>query len=234
MTATYPLLDRVHTPADLRRLARGELRQLATELRGFLLHSVSQTGGHLSSNLGTVELTIALHYVFNTPWDRIVWDVGHQTYPHKILTGRRDRMHTLRQLGGIGGFPRRDESEYDTFGTAHSSPSISAALGMAMAARLKGEDRHAVAVIGDGATHDRVAVAHDHVGEREGQGGGAGDRDAVFAPLVGDPAEAGGSDGECGITPQCDYLMIRRLGRDLKFDDNGHQSLRDERLQLSF
>ena len=112
---------------------------------------MSKTGGHLSSNLGTVELTIALHYVFNTPDDRIVWDVGHQTYPHKILTGRRDRMHTLRQLGGISGFPRRDESEYDTFGTAHSSTSISAALGMALAARTKGENRHAIAVIGDGA-----------------------------------------------------------------------------------
>ena len=116
-----------------------------------MLHSVSQTGGHLSSNLGTVELTIALHYVFDTPYDRLVWDVGHQTYPHKILTGRRDRMPTLRQHGGISGFPRRDESEYDTFGTAHSSTSISAALGMAMAARLKGENRKVVAVIGDGA-----------------------------------------------------------------------------------
>ena len=110
-----------------------------------------KTGGHLSSNLGTVELTIALHYVFNTPHDRLVWDVGHQTYPHKILTGRRERMSTLRQLGGISGFPRRDESEYDTFGTAHSSTSISAALGMAVAAQLKGETRKAVAVIGDGA-----------------------------------------------------------------------------------
>jgi 1-deoxy-D-xylulose-5-phosphate synthase len=116
-----------------------------------VLDSVSKTGGHLSSNLGTVELTIALHYVFNTPEDRIVWDVGHQTYPHKILTGRRDRMHTLRQLNGVSGFPRRDESEYDTFGTAHSSTSISAALGMAMAAKTKGENRHAIAVIGDGA-----------------------------------------------------------------------------------
>jgi 1-deoxy-D-xylulose-5-phosphate synthase len=124
---------------------------LADELRAFLLDSVSKTGGHLSSNLGTVELTIALHYVFNTPEDRIVWDVGHQTYPHKILTGRRDQMHTLRQLDGISGFPRRDESVYDTFGTAHSSTSISAALGMALAARTKGENRHAIAVIGDGA-----------------------------------------------------------------------------------
>lgn len=145
------LLSLIHSPADLRALSKAELPPLATELRQFLLESVSRTGGHLSSNLGTVELTVALHYVFNTPHDRIVWDVGHQTYPHKILTGRRDRMHTLRQLGGISGFPRRDESEYDAFGTAHSSTSISAALGMAIAARQKGEQRHAIAVIGDGA-----------------------------------------------------------------------------------
>ena len=147
----HPLLSTVDSPADLRKLSRSELQQLATELRDYVLHSVSRTGGHLSSNLGTVELTVALHYVFNTPHDRLVWDVGHQTYPHKILTGRRDRMAGLRQWGGISGFPRRDESEYDTFGTAHSSTSISAALGMAMAAKLKGESRKAVAIIGDGA-----------------------------------------------------------------------------------
>ena len=145
------LLNKINDPADLRKLSRTQLKPLADELRAFLLDSVSKTGGHLSSNLGTVELTIALHYVFNTPDDRIVWDVGHQTYPHKILTGRRDRMHTLRQLNGISGFPRRDESGYDTFGTAHSSTSISAALGMALAAKTKGENRHAIAVIGDGA-----------------------------------------------------------------------------------
>ncbi|MBC7941238.1 MAG: 1-deoxy-D-xylulose-5-phosphate synthase [Chitinophagaceae bacterium] len=145
------LLNRINSPADMKRLSRTELRQLCAELRDFVLQTVSQTGGHLGSNLGTVELTVALHYVFNTPYDRLVWDVGHQTYPHKVLTGRRDRMHTLRQLGGVAGFPRRDESEYDTFGTAHSSTSISAALGMALAAKLKGEDRKAVAVIGDGA-----------------------------------------------------------------------------------
>jgi 1-deoxy-D-xylulose-5-phosphate synthase len=145
------ILDSITSPADVRRLTRPQLKQLAGELRDFVVHSVSQTGGHLSSNLGTVELTIALHHVFNTPYDRLVWDVGHQTYPHKILTGRRERMGTLRQLGGVSGFPRRDESEYDTFGTAHSSTSISAALGMAVAARLKGEDRKAVAIIGDGA-----------------------------------------------------------------------------------
>ncbi len=150
-TTPFPLLQTINDPADLRRLSRADLKVLATELREFVLQSVSQTGGHLSSNLGTVELTVALHHVFNTPEDRLVWDVGHQTYPHKILTGRRDRMHTLRQLGGISGFPQRAESIYDTFGTAHSSTSISAALGMALAAKRKGDNRHAVAIIGDGA-----------------------------------------------------------------------------------
>jgi 1-deoxy-D-xylulose-5-phosphate synthase len=145
------LLSTIESPKDVRRLTRAQLTPLADELRSFLLESVARTGGHLSSNLGTVELTLALHYVFDTPEDRLVWDVGHQTYPHKILTGRRDRMDTLRQLGGISGFPRRDESEYDTFGTAHSSTSISAALGMALAAKIKGEKRKAVAIIGDGA-----------------------------------------------------------------------------------
>ena len=145
------MLQRINTPADLRRLSRAALDVLARELREFVLQTVSQTGGHLGSNLGTVELTVALHYVFNTPQDKLVWDVGHQTYPHKVLTGRRDRMHTLRQWGGISGFPRRDESEYDTFGTGHSSTSISAALGMALAAKIKGEDHRTVAVIGDGA-----------------------------------------------------------------------------------
>ena len=144
------LLDTINDPADLRKLQRSQLTPLANELRQFLLESVSRTGGHLSSNLGTVELTIALHYVFDTPHDRIVWDVGHQTYSHKILTGRRARMPTLRQHEGLSGFPKRDESDYDTFGTAHSSTSISAALGMAQAARIKGEKRKAIAVIGDG------------------------------------------------------------------------------------
>jgi 1-deoxy-D-xylulose-5-phosphate synthase len=147
----YSLLQNITDPSDLRRMPRGQLGALAAQLRAFLLHSVSKTGGHLSSNLGTVELSVALHYVFNTPHDRLVWDVGHQTYPHKILTGRRQRMETLRQLGGLSGFPQRSESDYDAFGTAHSSTSISAALGMAMAARIKGEDRHSVAIIGDGA-----------------------------------------------------------------------------------
>jgi len=147
----YELLQKINNASELRQLERRQLKQLADELRAFVLDSVSSTGGHLSSNLGTVELTIALHYVFDTPEDRIVWDVGHQTYPHKILTGRREAMKSLRQLGGISGFPRRSESPYDTFGTAHSSTSISAALGMATAARIKGEQRRCIAVIGDGA-----------------------------------------------------------------------------------
>jgi len=151
MMTKNTLLSRINGPADMKRLSRPELLQLCDEVRHFVLTTVSQTGGHLGSNLGTVELTVALHHVFNTPHDRVVWDVGHQTYPHKILTGRRDQMHTLRQQGGIAGFPRRVESEYDTFGTAHSSTSISAALGMAVASKIKGEDRKAIAVIGDGA-----------------------------------------------------------------------------------
>ena len=145
------LLKTIDDPSKLRALERRQLVQLADELRAYVLESVSRTGGHLSSNLGTVELTIALHYVFDTPEDRIVWDVGHQTYPHKILTGRRESMARLRMIDGISGFPRRIESRYDTFGTAHSSTSISAALGMAVAAKAKGEKRHCIAVIGDGA-----------------------------------------------------------------------------------
>ena len=147
----YPLLDTIDSPAALRRLDRKQLPQLAAELRAFLIDSVSQTGGHLSSNLGTVELTIALHAVFNTPEDRLVWDVGHQCYPHKVLTGRREGMNKLRMRHGVAGFPKRCESPYDTFGVGHSSTSISAALGMALAAKQKGEERKAVAIIGDGA-----------------------------------------------------------------------------------
>lgn len=145
------LLQNINSPIDLRRLSKAQLPGLADELRNYVIEQVSKTGGHLSSNLGTVELTLALHYVFDTPHDRIVWDVGHQTYPHKILTGRRDQMSGLRQLGGISGFPKRSESEYDTFGTAHSSTSISAALGMAVASRNLGISRKHIAVIGDGA-----------------------------------------------------------------------------------
>lgn len=187
----HTLLDSIASPADLRRLSRTDLIQLADELRDYVLHSVAQTGGHLSSNLGTVELTIALHHVFNTPHDRLVWDVGHQTYPHKILTGRRDRMSTLRQFGGISGFPRRDESEYDSFGTAHSSTSISAALGMAVAAKLKGEDRRAVAIIGDGAMSAGMAFeALNNAGYHHANGNAdllvvLNDNDMSISPPVG-------------------------------------------------
>ncbi len=146
-----PLLDRANTPVELRRLGEAELVSLADELRQYLLYSVGQTGGHFGAGLGVIELTIALHYVFDTPDDRLVWDVGHQAYPHKILTGRRERMGTLRQKDGLAAFPRRSESEYDTFGVGHSSTSISAALGMAIAARMQGSGRKSVAVIGDGA-----------------------------------------------------------------------------------
>jgi 1-deoxy-D-xylulose-5-phosphate synthase len=153
----YKLLDTINTPDDLRALDREQLPQLANEVREFLVESVSKTGGHLSSNLGTVELTIALHYIYDTPEDKLVWDVGHQTYTHKILTGRRERMSKLRMAGGISGFPKREESPYDTFGTGHSSTSISAALGMAVAAQLQGSERRAVAIIGDGAMSGGMA-----------------------------------------------------------------------------
>ena len=165
MTHRHPLLSAIDDPADLRRLPEAQLPQLAAELRGFLIDSVSQTGGHLAAGLGVVELTIALHYVFDTPRDRLVWDVGHQAYPHKILTGRRERMASLRQEGGLSGFPKRSESAYDTFGVGHSSTSISAAMGMAIAARQAGEQRHVVAVIGDGALSAGMAFeALNHAG----------------------------------------------------------------------
>ena len=164
----YPLLETIDTPADLKKLSRQQLPQLAGELRNFLLESVSKTGGHLASNLGSIELTIALHYVFNTPDDRLVWDVGHQTYPHKILTSRRARMHTMRQKDGLAGFPKREESEYDTFGVGHSSTSIGAALGMAVAARAQGIDRRCIAVIGDGAMTAGMAFeALNNAGDME-------------------------------------------------------------------
>lgn len=156
---TTPLLDTIETPADLRKLKTASLPQLAHELRLFMIDSVSKTGGHLSSSLGAVELAIALHTVFNTPEDRLIWDVGHQAYAHKILTGRKHEMHTLRQFHGLSGFPKRYESEYDAFGTAHSSTSISAALGMAIAAKLEGKkDRWHIAVIGDGALTGGMAI----------------------------------------------------------------------------
>ena len=163
---SYPLLENINDPADLRELSVAELEQLAEQARGFLVHSVCQTGGHLAASLGTVELTIALHHVFNTPEDRLVWDVGHQSYVHKIITGRRERMNTLRQAGGLTGFPKREESPYDAFGVGHSSTSISAALGMAIAAQREGADRRVVAVIGDGAMTAGMAFeALNHAGD---------------------------------------------------------------------
>ena len=165
MKISYPLLEQIDTPYDLRQLPEVRLPDLARELREFLIQTVAKTGGHFAANLGTVELTLALHYVFDTPEDRLVWDVGHQTYPHKILTGRRCQMETLRRKGGIAGFPRRDESPYDTFGVGHSSTSLSAALGMAIAARRSESNRKIVAVIGDGAMTAGMAFeALNHAG----------------------------------------------------------------------
>jgi 1-deoxy-D-xylulose-5-phosphate synthase len=164
--SNFPLLDNIDSPADLRQLPESSLKQVASELREFLLASVSQSGGHFAAGLGTVELTVAIHYLYNTPEDRIVWDVGHQAYPHKILTGRRDRMHTVRKKGGVAPFPKRDESTYDTFGVGHSSTSISAALGMALAAKTTGSLRRAVAVIGDGGLTAGMAFeALNHAGD---------------------------------------------------------------------
>jgi 1-deoxy-D-xylulose-5-phosphate synthase len=161
----YPLLERIESPAALRELGLAQLQQLADELREFLIQTVATRGGHFAAGLGTVELTIALHHVFATPEDRIVWDVGHQAYPHKVLTGRRDRLQSIKQAGGLAPFPNRAESPYDTFGTGHSSTSISAALGMAIAAARKGEDRRTVAVIGDGAMSGGMAFeALNHAG----------------------------------------------------------------------
>ena len=166
--ANWSLLESIDSPADLRKLTAPQLKILARQLREFLLDTVATTGGHLSAGLGTVELTVALHYVFNTPYDRLVWDVGHQTYPHKILTGRREQMARLRQKGGIAGFPKRDESEYDAFGTGHSSTSISAALGMSLAAKAHKENRHCVAIIGDGAMTAGMAFeALNHAGDSD-------------------------------------------------------------------
>lgn len=164
-STSYPLLESIDSPADLRLLPLARLPELANELRQFLIHSVSTRGGHFAAGLGTVELTVALHYVFNTPVDRLVWDVGHQAYPHKVLTGRRTRLHTIKQDKGLAPFPARSESEYDTFGVGHSSTSISAALGMAVAAAIRGEERRAVAIIGDGALTAGMAFeALNHAG----------------------------------------------------------------------
>jgi len=165
-TDNYPLLSQIDDPSDLRELKESELAQLADEARQFLIETVSQTGGHLAANLGTVELSIALHYVYQTPHDQLVWDVGHQSYIHKILTGRRDAMSTMRQEGGLAGFPKRSESEYDSFGVGHSSTSISAALGMAIASKQTGTDKHVCAIIGDGAMTAGMAFeALNHAGD---------------------------------------------------------------------
>ncbi|MFV2004359.1 MAG: 1-deoxy-D-xylulose-5-phosphate synthase [Gammaproteobacteria bacterium] len=199
--SNWSLLESIDSPADLRKLNTLQLKKLARQLREFLLDSVSSTGGHLSAGLGTIELTIALHYIFNTPYDRLVWDVGHQTYPHKILTGRREQMATLRQKGGIAGFPKRDESEYDCFGTGHSSTSIAAALGMSFAARQNNENRHCVAIIGDGAMTAGMAFeALNH----------AGDSDANLLVIL--------NDNDMSISPNVGALsnhLTRLLSGDL-------------------
>jgi 1-deoxy-D-xylulose-5-phosphate synthase len=199
--ANWSLLESIDSPADVRKLNSLQLKELARQLREFLLASVSSTGGHLSAGLGTVELTVALHYVFNTPYDRLVWDVGHQTYPHKILTGRREKMPGLRQKGGIAGFPKREESEYDSFGTGHSSTSIAAALGMSIAARQNNENRHCIAVIGDGAMTAGMAFeALNH----------AGDTDADLLVIL--------NDNDMSISPNVGALsnhLTRLLSGDL-------------------
>src|ERR1700712_75267 len=186
-TLQTPLLDTVSTPADLRTLKPNQLRQLADELRAETISAVGMTGGHLGSGLGVVELTTAIHYVFNTPDDRLIWDVGHQCYPHKILTGRRDRIRTLRQGGGLSGFTKRSESEYDPFGAAHSSTSISAALGFAIANKLAGKPGKAIAVIGDGAMS--AGMAYEAMNNAEGAGNRLivilNDNDMSIAPPVG-------------------------------------------------
>ena len=164
--ADYPLLSQINIPEDLRTMPQEQLTRISNELRSFLLNSVSKSSGHFASGLGTIELTVALHYVYNTPFDHLIWDVGHQAYPHKILTGRRDQLHTIRQKGGLHPFPWREESEYDTLSVGHSSTSISAALGLAVAAEKEAKNRKTVAVIGDGAMTAGMAFeALNHAGD---------------------------------------------------------------------
>src|SRR3990167_3228160 len=205
-----PLLDQVALPADLRRLERSQLRQLADELRQETIDAVAVTGGHLGAGLGVVELTVALHYVFDTPRDRLVWDVGHQAYPHKIITGRRDRIRTLRQGGGLSGFTRRSESEYYPFGAAHSSTSISAALGFAVAAKLKGEPGRGIAVIGDGAMS--AGMAYEAMNNAEIAGNRLvvilNDNDMSIAPPVG-----GLSGYLARLVTSAQFLGLRELAR---------------------
>src|SRR5690606_18110041 len=205
-----PLLDIVGTPMELRKLERRELRQLADELRAEMIDAVGSTGGHLGSGLGVVELTVALHHVFDTPTDRLIWDVGHQSYPHKILTGRRDRIRTLRQGGGLSGFTKRAESEYDPFGAAHSSTSISAGLGMAVARDLEGKDHNVVCVIGDGAMSAGMAYeAMNNAGARnERLIVILNDNDMSIAPPVGAL-----SNYLARITSSGTYLQLRELAK---------------------
>jgi 1-deoxy-D-xylulose-5-phosphate synthase len=207
-----PLLDTVDTPTDLRKLDAGQLRQLADELRAEMISAVGTTGGHLGSGLGVVELTVALHYVFDTPTDKLVWDVGHQAYPHKILTGRRDRIRTLRQGGGLSGFTKRSESEYDPFGAAHSSTSISAALGFAIANKLKGEPGKGIAVIGDGAMS--AGMAYEAMNNAEAAGDRLvvilNDNDMSIAPPVG-----GLSAYLARMVSSSEYLGLRSLAKRL-------------------
>ena len=207
---TTPLLDTVNVPADIRKLKADQLRQLADELRQETISAVSVTGGHLGAGLGVVELTVALHYVFDTPRDRVLWDVGHQAYPHKIVTGRRDRIRTLRQEGGLSGFTRRSESEYDPFGAAHSSTSISAGLGMAVARDLSGGTNNVIAVIGDGAMSAGMAYeAMNNAGHlRSRLIVILNDNDMSIAPPVG--ALSGHLSRLLSGRP---YVKLRNLGR---------------------
>ncbi|HEY1145029.1 MAG TPA: 1-deoxy-D-xylulose-5-phosphate synthase N-terminal domain-containing protein, partial [Allosphingosinicella sp.] len=205
-----PLLDTVETPEDLRRLEPDQLRQLSDELRAETISAVSVTGGHLGAGLGVVELTVALHYVFNTPDDRLIWDVGHQCYPHKILTGRRDRIRTLRMGGGLSGFTKRSESEYDPFGAAHSSTSISAALGFAIANKLADRPGKAIAVIGDGAMS--AGMAYEAMNNAEAAGNRLvvilNDNDMSIAPPVG-----GLSHYLARLVSSDKYLSVRHLAQ---------------------
>src|SRR5437762_5462824 len=212
VTSQTPLLDQIGEPRDLRALARKDLRRLADELRQETIDVVSVTGGHLGAGLGVVELTVALHYVFDTPRDRLIWDVGHQAYPHKILTGRRDRMRTIRQGGGLSGFTRRAESEFDPFGAAHSSTSISAGLGMAVARDLAGRENHVVCVIGDGAMSAGMAYeAMNNAGARNSRLIVVlNDNDMSIAPPVG-ALSAYLARLVSGRT----YLSLREIGKQL-------------------
>src|SRR6187455_25103 len=207
-----PLLDRVRIPADMRNFSTDQLKQLADELRAETIHAVSQTGGHLGASLGVVELTVAIHHVFDTPRDRLVWDVGHQAYPHKIVTGRRDRIRTLRQGGGLSGFTRRAESEFDPFGAAHSSTSISAALGFAIANKLSGDPHHAIAVIGDGAMS--AGMAYEAMNNAAAAGNRLivilNDNDMSIAPPVGSLRNA-----LARLVSSGKYLAPRRIAQKL-------------------